>query len=105
MSSGTKHDGDKLRYDLFPPEALDEIAKVLTYGANKYDDRNWEKGIAYGRVFAATMRHLWSWWKREENDQETGISHLAHAGCNVLFLLAYRLRHMNKWDDRPHIRS
>lgn len=95
-----KHDGGKLRYDLLPPEALEEITKVMTLGARKYSDRNWEKGLSWGRVYAACMRHLWAWWRGEDKDPETGLSHLAHAGCCIFFLNTYEVRGMRKFDDR-----
>ena len=98
---GTKHDSDKLRYDLVPPEALEEVVKVLTFGAGKYTDRNWEKGINYGRVYGALMRHMQAFWKGEDKDAESGISHLSHAGCCLFFLLAYEGRRMREFDDRP----
>lgn len=101
VGNGRKDDSQKLRYDLFTREALDQIAMVLTFGTNKYTDRNWEKGISYGRIFGATMRHLWAWWGGETLDKESGISHLAHAGCNIVFLLTYESRGLGeKFDDR-----
>lgn len=102
--TGLKYDEKKIRYDLLPPEALHEISRVLSFGAEKYSARNWEHGITYGRVFAALMRHLWAWWKGENLDPETGITHLAHAGCCLMFLLTYEARKMEKWDDRPTIK-
>jgi len=98
---GDHHDKGKVRYDLFPADALHAIAEVLTYGATKYDDDNWARGIANRRVFSSCLRHLWAWWRREDNDPESGLSHLAHAGCNIMFLLAYQLRGMVEWDERP----
>jgi len=95
----TKHDRGKLRYDLMPPDALDQVVGVLTYGANKYGDRNWEKGFSWGRLFGATMRHLWSWWRGEAIDVESGYSHLAHAAAGTLMLLATVTRGIGK-DDR-----
>lgn len=86
---GTKHDDQKARFDLLPAGPLAQIANVLTYGAGKYTDRNWEKGIRWGRVFASTMRHLWAFWRGEALDKESGLSHLAHAACCVLFLMEY----------------
>jgi hypothetical protein len=98
---GVKFDHGKTRYDLFTYEALDQIGQVLAYGTAKYADRNWEKGIPYGRVFAAIMRHLWAWWGGEKNDPETGLNHLAHAGCNIVFLLTFEKRNMaGEWDER-----
>lgn len=62
--------------------------------------RNWEKGIAYSRVFAALMRHMWAWWRGEDKDAETGLSHLWHAGCCISFLIAFEQRGIGP-DDRP----
>ena len=99
MSGGKKHDGGKVMYDLLPGEALHEIARALTYGAKKYEPRNWEHGIAYSRVFAALQRHLWAWWNGEDEDPESGLSHLAHAGCCLMFLLTYEKR-IGYWSRR-----
>ena len=88
-SPGYKEDKGKLRYDLLPPHALDELAKVYTYGANKYTDNNWRKGMKWGRVFGALMRHLWKFWAGEEKDKESGILHLSHALWGVVTLLEY----------------
>lgn len=96
---GVKFDDDKPRYDLIPPEALEGLAKVLTFGAKKYAPRNWEKGLTWGRVFAALMRHLWAWWRGEDKDSETGLSHLDHAACCIAFLQTYEVRHTGT-DDR-----
>ena len=78
------------------------MVKVLSYGAGKYGDRNWENGLVFGRVFAATMRHLWAWWRGEEKDEESGISHLSHATCNLFFLATYQSRGTGS-DDRPPV--
>ena len=94
-----KLDTGKPRYDLLPPDALEEVAIVFTYGAKKYGDRNWEKGMIWGRWFSATMRHLWAWARGEELDPETGYSHLAHAAASLLMLLAADIRGEGK-DDR-----
>lgn len=97
--SGRKDDDGKTRFDLLPGDALNEIAKVLTIGAAHYGDRNWEKGMSWHRPFGALMRHMWAWWGGEANDPETGLSHVAHAGCCILFLLSYELRNAGH-DDR-----
>lgn len=99
--AGKKLDEGKLRYDLIPPEALHALVSVLTFGATKYEDRNWEKGIKYSRVFAATMRHLWAWWRGETFDKETGFPHTWHALTNVAFLVTYHERR-KEFDDRPY---
>lgn len=99
LAEGVKFDGDKLRYDLIPPELLHETALVLTYGAVKYAPRNWEKGMKWGRCFGALMRHMWAWWRGQDRDPETGFSHLSHAACCIAFLIAYEHRCIGE-DDR-----
>jgi len=97
---GTKNDGGKARYDLVSPAALDDLVKVLTFGASKYGDYDWQKGLSYSRVFAAVQRHLWAWWNSEEDDKESGLSHLAHAQCRIHFLQYYVKNNYGKFDDR-----
>lgn len=96
---GLKFDEAKVRLELLPLDALVEVGRVLTYGATKYGARNWEKGMAWGRLLGAAFRHLFAWARGEDNDPETGFSHLAHASCCVLFLLSYGLRGVGA-DDR-----
>lgn len=84
--SGRKHDSDKLRMDLIPPEVIEELGKVLTYGAMKYEPNNWQKVESY-RYKAALLRHYTAWCKGEECDQESKLKHLSHMLCNVAFLL------------------
>lgn len=101
MSAGLKFDGGKVPLNLLPPRPLVEIAQVLDYGQRKYAAWNWSKGIPASRLYAALLRHLFAWWAGEDNDRETGLSHLAHAGCCLLFLADQRHRRPDL-DDRPH---
>ncbi len=84
---GTKHDDGKSRMDLYPRQALLEIGDVLAFGAAKYEQHNWRKGIQYSRLVAAALRHLTAWNEGEDKDPESGLSHLAHAGCCIAFLI------------------
>ena len=97
-----KYDSGKTRYELLPPELMYGVAEILTFGARKYADRNWELGMDWSRVYGALMRHLWAWWNPFQSsvDEETGKSHLWHAGCCIAFLIAYEQRNVGK-DDRP----
>ncbi len=97
--TATKHDRQKNRLELIPPELILATGEILTFGADKYGDRNWEKGMEWGRVYGALQRHLTAWWAGEECDPETGKTHLAHAACCIAFLLAYEARGIGK-DDR-----
>ena len=86
MAKGIKHDGEKPDYSLVPFSALDEVVKVLTYGAAKYDRFNWEH-VEDIRYQAAALRHISSYMQGEKYDPETGINHLAHAICSLMFLV------------------
>lgn len=99
MGGATKLDDDKVRLELIPPELLTGVGTILTFGAKKYAPRNWELGMAWSRVFGALMRHMWSWWRGQDLDPETGKSHLWHAGCCIAFLIAYEERGVGE-DDR-----
>lgn len=109
MSEGRKDDVGKVRMDLLPPEFLFATATILTFGAKKYADRNWEQGMKWGRVFGALMRHMWYWWGGKgptttnflfgDTDEETGYSHLWHAACCLAFLISYEERKIGE-DDR-----
>jgi hypothetical protein len=98
---GVKFDQGKARYDLIPPEVEEAIAQVLSFGAAKYGDRNWEQGMDWGRVYAAMRRHMGAWWRRlEDNDPESGMPHLWHAAACIAFLVAFEARGEGN-DDRP----
>lgn len=96
---GRKDDAGKNRVDLLPFVALEDIAQVLTFGAKKYDSWNWTKGIVYSRLLGAALRHLFAWARGQDRDPESGLSHLAHAGCCVVFLLYFE-HYRKDLDDR-----
>jgi hypothetical protein len=96
---GVKYDKGKRRFDLLAVSPLEQLVDVLGYGAGKYEDANWRKGMPWGRAFAAAMRHLWAWWKGETFDPESGLNHVAHAMCNLMFLLEWQETHP-ELDDR-----
>ena len=102
VTAGVKHDAGKPALHLLPVEALEEIAQVLSYGEKKYNSWNWAQGFKWSRLYGATLRHLYAHMRGENKDPETGLSHLAHVGCNILFLL-YHEMHKIGVDDR-HVR-
>lgn len=99
LDAGAKFDEGKVRYDLIPANALHEIARVYTYGANKYQDENWRKGLSWKRIFGALMRHSWAWMRGEDTDPESGLPHMAHAAFACFTLLEYALS-QKQFDDR-----
>ena len=86
LSVGIKHDQEKPRFGLVPPKALEEVAKVLTYGARKYSAENW-RHVEVSRYFDAAQRHQWSYKQGQTIDPESGYNHLAHAICSLMFML------------------
>lgn len=96
---GLRYDTGKARYDLIPPEALEELAQHYRRGAEKYEPRNWEKGMAWGKCFAAMMRHAWAFWRGETNDPETGTHHMISVAWNALAIFTYHTRGVGD-DDR-----
>lgn len=93
MTAGMKFDTGKLDYTLLPWDGVEEIVKVLEFGAKKYDRDNWKHvSNAEVRYMAAAFRHLIAHNNGEKTDSETGLSHLAHASCCLLFLLALEKR-------------
>ena len=86
-----KYDDGKPPMDLLPGAALREISRVLGFGARKYSQHNWRQGFKWSRLHAAALRHLTSYQDGERLDPESGLSHLAHAGCMLLFLLTHEV--------------
>lgn len=90
-SVAMKYDSGKTDWSLMPFEAIEEINKVLDFGAKKYAAHNWRtgSGFKYTRVLSSLLRHTFAWARGEDLDPESGLSHLAHMGCNVVFLIYY----------------
>jgi len=97
MSEGRKFDGEKPRMYLLPPKAIKEVAKVLTFGAQKYDEDNWKKlDNLQNRYTGASLRHIFAIMEGEDLDPETECYHEAHAICCLLFKLEAKLEARSK---------
>jgi hypothetical protein len=92
--AGLKFDKGKTRFDLYPLDAYEGCTKVLTFGAEKYTPNGW-KTVPDGknRYYAALIRHLNAQMKHVEEggeglalDEESGLPHLDHAQCCLVFL-------------------
>lgn len=95
MKSEVKDDAGKMRYDLMPFDALDEVARVLTFGIQKYPkpEENWRVNSApedIKRYEAALLRHMSEHMQGRETDDETGLPHMAHIATNALFIIALK---------------
>lgn len=90
-SVAIRHNKDKLRVDLIPTELTEEVAKVLTFGATKYSPDNW-KGFnkeQQKEILGSLLRHILEYQKGNKFDSESGLHHLAHAACNIAFILYF----------------
>jgi hypothetical protein len=84
---GKKFDTEKDRWDLLPLALINDTVKVITFGAKKYGPNNWQHvNNGKERYYAALMRHIVAYRQGELVDSESGLSHLAHAMCNLIFL-------------------
>lgn len=93
------------RYDLFPFDALDEIARVYGVGAQKYADDNWLRGYSWRLSAGALCRHVARFMVGEDRDPETGCLHLAHAAWHCLTLITFKLRELGTDDRKPVIKK
>ena len=98
---GQRHNEGKIRYDLFEPFAMEQLAKVFTSGAEKYALWNWLQGMKWSKCLASLKRHLAAFEKGEDFDPESKNYHMAHAAWNALALLSY-YKHYPQGDDRLH---
>ena len=85
-----KHDHGKPPLSLLSRSFLTGVADVLAFGARKYDRHNWRQGMEYSRLADAALRHIVAWIDGEECDPESGLSHLHHAACCLMFLSEYQ---------------
>lgn len=96
-----KFDQDKVPLHLVDPLFTEATAHVLDYGRKKYDEWNWARGtFDWSRLYRAALSHLNAWYGGENFDPETGLPHLWHASCCLMFLTRYTHDGMGN-DDRP----
>ena len=96
---GMRFNSGKLPMHLVPTSAIYALADVLEYGATKYDDHNWRRGMKWSVPYSCAMRHLLKWFEGEEKDEESGKEHLAHVMANIAMLIEYKST-CKELDDR-----
>jgi hypothetical protein len=85
-----RFDEGKVRHDLIPAWAIEKIAEVYTYGAQKYDDNNWWKGMKWWKVSGPLERHYNKWKRGRIQDEESNCYHLAMVAWNAIALMCYQ---------------
>ena len=99
---GKRYNEGKRLWHLLPMEALEDMIKVLEFGAEKYDKHNWKRGFSYTSLLDCLQRHMVAYGKGEDIDPESGVSHLGHALCNLVFLSYFEKypEQYKQFDDR-----
>lgn len=78
---------------------IEDIAKVMTFGAKKYAKDNWRKSGSWSLCADSALRHLLAYLAGVVMDPESGLPHLAHLGCNLTFLIEFQV-YSSGVDDR-----
>lgn len=100
LKNGGRFDQEKIKFELLEPYAIQQVAKVFTFGAQKYAANNWiENPMNISRLLGSLHRHINAFEQGEDVDPETGLSHMAHAAWNALAVVSYMKYHPHK-DDR-----
>ena len=99
---GKRYNKGKLEWRLLPIDLIQETVRVMMYGSNKYSPNNWKRGFSYSSVIECLQRHIDEFKIGEDFDKESGLHHLAHAMCNLVFLYFFhkRPRKYKQFDDR-----
>lgn len=89
-----RKDSGKRLWHLLPVEAMEEVLKVLEFGAGKYSDNNWRTPpyLTRDQIVNSLKRHQAAIDKGELTDSESGLLHSAHVACNALFQLHYEVK-------------
>lgn len=88
------------RYDYMPAKDTNEsFARVATFGAEKYGDNNWKKGLPISQISGSLQRHLWSFMDCEDIDDDSQLEHLDHIVWNAI-ALRWTMTHKPACDDR-----
>lgn len=94
-----RYNENKIKVGLVHPILIKETAKVLEYGSKKYSKDNWKKGDLTTSILDSLLRHIYAYQEGEDLDSETNLCHLAHAACNIMFLM-YNKENNPEMDDR-----
>lgn len=81
------------------PQALLRMAEVAGFGEIKYSRLNYLNGYAWSLSFDAMQRHMLAFWSGQNDDDESGLPHLAHAAWHCLAMLAFLEKGLGE-DDR-----
>lgn len=93
-----KADAGKLQISLVPTQFIRDVAKVRMYGNEKYHSpANWVT-VEKQRYIDALLRHILQYVDNNNAvDDESGLTALSHAACNIAFLCEME---RSDWEER-----
>jgi len=94
-----RYNEGKVELSLIDPGALEELARVLMFGSQKYARDNWKKGLKWTQIIDSMWRHMNKILQGQDHDEETGLLHAAHIMCNAMFLCHHMANEVGE-DDR-----
>lgn len=98
-SGGIKYDQGKPPMAMVSHVLMEEVSAVRAFGATKYSENQWKNGFAITRSISSALRHIFAFLSGQDNDTESGRSHLAHAICCLEHAL-WDMRYHSENDDR-----
>ena len=104
MSLGIRLNDNKPKWSLVPQSALLPMVEVLEFGASKYGEFNWAKGLSVKEICESLKRHLDAFMEGEDYDKESLLSHIGHIQCNALFL-SWMMQNRADLDDRVNLKN
>ena len=95
-----RHNEGKLQWSLIDYKSLEDLVRVLEFGVKKYARDNWKKGMPITELYDSMHRHMTSFIAGEDTDEESGLSHLGHAMCNLMFMSYMMREKREQFDNR-----
>lgn len=97
--TGLRYNAGKTQWSLVDFDAIEDMVKVLEFGAEKYSANNWKKGLSVSEILDSMQRHINALRRGENIDLESNLPHWGHIGCNYMFL-EYMMKYKLEMDDR-----
>jgi hypothetical protein len=95
----------KRQWALVDFRSLEPMVEVLEFGAKKYSPDNWKKGLPVRSIIESLLRHTFAFLRGQDKDPESGLSHIGHMMCNLMFLSYVMMNKKEKFDDRSKEKS
>jgi len=102
LEKATRNNSGKPKWHLMDMPSFEPMIRALEWGAERYGEFNWQKGLSVIETLDSLQRHFIAFQNGQDIDEESGKSTLGHLACNVMFLL-WTMQNKPEWDDRKKI--